>query len=134
MTIHPNAHLPSNPGPAAYFTGTVWIDMVLPPSGPTKLKAARVTFQPGARTAWHTHPNGQALHVLSGLGIAQRKGEPAQLIRPGDSVWFEPNELHWHGAAPGNMMVHLAIQQPDENGVDAVWLDHVTDGEYTASV
>lgn len=130
MTTYPNAERPSTQGPAEWFTGMVSIDLVLPPSGPSKLKAARVTFQPGARTAWHTHPNGQALHVLSGLGIAQRHGHPAQLIRPGDSVWFEPNELHWHGAAPGNTMVHLAIQAPDENGTDAVWLDHVTEAEY----
>ena len=118
-------------GPEAWFTGTVWIDEVVTGAAPSRLKANLVSFEPGARTAWHTHPVGQALHVLTGLGIVQLKGQPAQTIRPGDSVWIDAGEVHWHGAAPGHTMVHLAIQEKDERGVDVVWLDHVTEEEYT---
>jgi quercetin dioxygenase-like cupin family protein len=118
-------------GPEAWFTGTVWIDEVVMGAPPSKFKSNRVTFEPAARTAWHTHPVGQALHVLSGVGLVQLKGEPIQQITSGDSVWIEANELHWHGAAPGHTFVHLAIQETDERGIDVVWLDHVTDEEYT---
>jgi len=98
------------------------------------MKVNRVSFEPGARTAWHTHPVGQGLHVLSGLGRVQLKGGPVQEIRPGDTVWIEANELHWHGAAPRCTMVHLAMQEADETGVDVVWLEHVTDEEYAAAL
>ncbi len=124
----------SGKGPAAWFTGAVWIDEVVTGTAPSRLKANRVSFEPGARTAWHTHPLGQALHVVSGLGRIQLKGEPVREIRPGDSVWIEAGELHWHGAAPGSTMVHLAIQETDERGLNVEWLDHVTDEEYGASL
>jgi quercetin dioxygenase-like cupin family protein len=97
------------------------------------MKAFRVSFEPGARTAWHTHPLGQALHVLSGVGLVQLQGQPAQVIRPGDTVWIEPDEVHWHGAAPGHTMVHLAMQVADANGVDVNWLAHVSNEEYAAA-
>jgi quercetin dioxygenase-like cupin family protein len=119
-------------GPEAWFTGTVWIDEVVTAAPPAKFKAARVSFEPGARTAWHTHPVGQALHVMSGLGRVQLKGQPVQEIRPGDTVWIEAGELHWHGADAGHTMVHLAMQEADEHGVDVVWLEHVTDAEYSS--
>jgi quercetin dioxygenase-like cupin family protein len=119
-------------GPAEWFTGTVWIDDVVTAGAPARFNAARVSFEPGARTAWHTHPMGQALHVLSGVGLVQLKGEAAQVIRPGDSVWIEAGEVHWHGAAPGHTMVHLAIQEKDASGSAVVWMEHVTDAEYGA--
>jgi quercetin dioxygenase-like cupin family protein len=118
-------------GPEAWFTGTVWIDEVVAGSPPSRMKANRVSFEPGARTAWHTHPVGQALHVLTGVGLVQLKGQPAQPIQAGDSVWIEAGEVHWHGAAPGHTMVHLAIQEGDERGVEVVWLEHVTDEQYS---
>ncbi|WP_263384745.1 (R)-mandelonitrile lyase [Granulicella arctica] len=117
-------------GPEQWFTGTVWIDEVVAGNAPSRLKVNRVMFEPAARTAWHTHPVGQALHVVSGVGLVQKKGEAIQVIRSGDSVWIEANELHWHGAVPGRTFVHLAMQEMDERGVDVVWLDHVTEEEY----
>ena len=120
-------------GPADWFTGTVWVDEIVIAPAPARMKAFRVSFEPGARTAWHTHPLGQALHVLSGVGLVQKKGEPAQAIRPGDTVWIEPGEVHWHGAAPGHTMVHLAMQVADADGVEVNWLAHVSDEEYAAS-
>jgi quercetin dioxygenase-like cupin family protein len=121
-------------GPEAWFTGAVWIDEVVMGAPPSRLKTNRVTFAPEARTAWHTHPVGQALHVLSGVGLVQCKGEAIQQIQSGDSVWIEADELHWHGAAPGRTLVHLAMQEVDDQGVDVVWLDHVTDDEYTGKI
>ncbi len=120
-------------GPEAWFTGTVWIDEVATAGAPARFKANRVSFEPGARTAWHTHPMGQALQVLSGVGLVQLKGEAAQTIRPGDSVWIEAGELHWHGAASAHTMVHLAIQEADANGVEVAWFEHVGDAEYAAA-
>lgn len=130
MQILTNPMRACRKGPDSWFTGTVWIDEVVTGAAPSRLKANLVSFEPGARTAWHTHPVGQALHVLTGLGVVQLKGQPAQTIRPGDSVWIDAGEVHWHGAAPGHTMVHLAIQEKDEHGVDVVWLDHVTEEEY----
>ena len=95
--------------------------------------ASNVHFTPGARTAWHTHPNGQTIFVLEGVGHAQRRGGPVEVIRPGDSVFFEPGEEHWHGAAATRFMLHLAIVQVDDEGNSATWLDHVTDAEYAAA-
>jgi quercetin dioxygenase-like cupin family protein len=120
-------------GPKDWFTGSVWADEIVVAPPPARMKAFRVTFQPGARTAWHTHPLGQALHVLTGVGLVQLQGQPAQTIQPGDTVWIEPGELHWHGAAAGHPMVHLAMQVADANGVDVAWLNHVTDEEYAAA-
>ena len=119
-------------GPEEWFTGTVWVDEIVI-AAPARMKAFRVSFEPGARTAWHTHPLGQALHVLSGVGLVQLQGQPAQAIRPGDTVWIEPGEVHWHGAAPGHTMVHLAMQVADANGLEVNWLAHVSDQEYAAA-
>jgi quercetin dioxygenase-like cupin family protein len=117
-------------GPADWFTGTVWVDEVVTAGVPGRLTSARVSFEPGARTAWHTHPLGQALHVVSGLGWVQLKGEAAQAIRPGDSVWIEAGEVHWHGARATHTMVHLAMQERDAEGNAVVWMEHVSDEEY----
>ena len=121
----------SRKGPADWFTGDVWIDEIVVGDTPSHLRVFRVSFEPGARTAWHTHPVGQTLHVLTGLGLVQLDGEPTREIHPGDTVKIEPNERHWHGAAPGNTLVHLAMQESDAQGVDVVWLEAVTDKEYS---
>ncbi len=118
------------PGPSDWFTGTVFIDPVAVPSGPSRLSASSVHFTPSARTAWHTHPNGQTIYVLEGVGYAQRRGGPVEVIRPGDRVFFEPGEEHWHGATATRFMTHLALLQVDDDGNNATWLDHVTDEEY----
>lgn len=118
-------------GPAEYFTGTVWLDdLAAAPGNASAVRMVRVTFEPGARTAWHTHPHGQTLHILAGIGRVQRAGEPVQEVLPGDCVWFEPGERHWHGAAPGTAMSHFAVQPADANGNAATWLEQVTDAEY----
>ncbi len=132
MKILASGERNSGKGPAAWFTGTVWIDEVVTGAAPSRLKANRVSFEPGARTAWHTHPMGQALHVVAGLGRVQLKGEPVREIRPGDSVWIEAGERHWHGAAPGSTMVHLAMPETDDRGLNVEWLDHVPDEAYRA--
>ena len=120
-------------GPSEWFTGEVYIDAVAEPASGTRLSASNVHFAPGARTAWHTHPNGQTLWVLEGVGLCQRRGGPIELIRPGDRVFFEPGEDHWHGAAPTRFMTHLAIQPADDEGSFATWGDRVTDEEYAAA-
>ena len=117
-------------GAAEYFTGTVWLDDLAGGAVPARLRTLRVTFEPGARTAWHTHPHGQLLHIVSGIARVQRAGEPVAELSGGDSVWFEPGERHWHGAAPHRAMVHLATQLADDAGNSATWLEHVTDAEY----
>jgi quercetin dioxygenase-like cupin family protein len=118
------------PGPSDWFTGAVFIDSVAAPSDGSRLQASSVHFTPGARTAWHTHPNGQTIYVLEGVGRAQRRGGPIEEIRPGDRVFFEPGEEHWHGAAPDRFMTHLAMLEVGDDGHPATWLDHVTDEEY----
>ncbi|MGD0520257.1 MAG: cupin domain-containing protein [Terracidiphilus sp.] len=123
---------PSRKGKPEWFTGNVWIDEIAIGSEPSRLRVFRVSFEPGARTAWHMHPVGQTLHVLSGYGLVQLDGQPVQEIHPGDTVSIAPNEKHWHGAAAGNTMVHLAMQEADAQGVDVVWLEPVTNEEYTA--
>jgi quercetin dioxygenase-like cupin family protein len=123
----------TTPGPADWFTGDVYIDSVATPSGASRVTASRVHFTPGARTAWHTHPNGQTIHVLEGVGLAQSRGGPIEVIRPGDRVFFEPGEVHWHGAAPNRFMAHLALVQVDDEGNSATWGAHVTDEEYAAA-
>jgi quercetin dioxygenase-like cupin family protein len=120
----------TNQGPGDWFTGAVYIDPVAAPSGPSRLSASSVHFTPGARTAWHRHPNGQTIYVTAGIGLAQRRGAPIEVIRPGDRVFFEPGEDHWHGATPNGFMTHLALQQVDDEGNAATWGDHVTDDEY----
>jgi quercetin dioxygenase-like cupin family protein len=117
-------------GPADWFTGDVYIDAVAQPSEQTRVSASAVHFTPGARTAWHTHPNGQTIYVLEGVGRCRRRGGPVEEIRPGDRVFFEPGEEHWHGAAPNRFMLHLAIVEVDEAGTAADWGAHVTDEEY----
>jgi len=129
MKITPSGSVPTKRAPASYFTGTVWQDPVVETPAPARLNATRVTFEPGARTAWHTHPVGQTLYVLAGCGRAQTEGEPVREIHPGDVVWISPGEKHWHGAAPTTMMTHLAMQE-SENGSFATWLEHVTDAQY----
>lgn len=120
---------PSAKGPADWFTGTVRIDPLFQPKPPARAAAASVTFEPGARTAWHTHPLGQTLIVTAGVGRAQREGGPIEEIRPGDIVWFSPDEKHWHGAAPTTAVTHIAIQEAlDGKVVD--WMEHVTDEQY----
>ena len=129
MEIKRAGSQPSNKGPADWFTGTVRIDPLLQPNPPARAVGASVTFEPGARTAWHTHPLGQTLIVTAGFGWAQRAGGPVEEIRPGDVVWFPLGEKHWHGASPTTAVTHLAIQeQLDGKAVD--WLEHVTDEQY----
>src|ERR1700687_3474275 len=120
-------------GPADWFTGDVYVDAVASPSGSSRLSASIVHFTPGARTAWHTHPNGQTIYVLEGIGRARRRGGPIEVIRPGDRVFFEPGEEHWHGAGPNRFMTHLAMLEVGGDGAPAAWGDHVTDAEYAAA-
>jgi quercetin dioxygenase-like cupin family protein len=117
-------------GPADWFTGDVYLDTVAAPRDGASVAAALVHFTPGARTAWHTHPHGQTIFVTEGIGRCQRDGGPVETICPGDRVFFEPGERHWHGAAPDRLMVHLAIQQADEAGATVAWGAHVSDAEY----
>ena len=120
-------------GPTEWFTGSVYIDTVAAPSGTSRLSASSVHFAPGARTAWHTHPNGQTIYVTEGVGLARRRGGPTEVIRPGDRVFFEPGEEHWHGATPEHLMTHLAMQQVDEAGGFVTWGEPVTEEEYRAA-
>lgn len=120
---------PSGKGPADWFTGTVRIDPLFQPTAPARTAAAYVTFEPGARTAWHTHPLGQTLVVTTGCGLVQREGGPVEEIHPGDVVCFAPGEKHWHGAGPTTAMTHIAIQEAlDGKAVD--WMEKVTDEDY----
>jgi quercetin dioxygenase-like cupin family protein len=130
MDIKRNGSRPSDKGPAKYFTGTVRRDPVIEAPEPARLRCALVTFEPSARTAWHTHPLGQTLLVLSGVGRVARWGGPVEEIRPGDVVWFEPGEKHWHGASPTVAMSHVAMQEALD-GKTADWLEHVTDEQYS---
>ena len=120
-------------GPSEWFTGTVYVDAVAAPSNGSRLSASSVHFTPGARTAWHTHPNGQTIWVTEGVGLAQRRGGPIEVIRPGDRVFFEPDEDHWHGAAPNRFMTHIAMLEVGDDGTPATWGAHVTDEEYAAA-
>ena len=129
MDIKRSGSQPSAKGPAEYFTGTVRIDPLFEAHAPTRTAGASVTFEPGARTAWHTHPLGQTLIVTAGCGLAQRWGGAIEQIRPGDVIWFEPGEKHWHGATPTTAMTHIAIQEwLDGKPVD--WLEQVSDEQY----
>jgi quercetin dioxygenase-like cupin family protein len=120
-------------GPADYFTGTVWLDEMIPAPYASDVRVVVVTFEPGARTAWHTHPHGQLLQILTGSGRVQKAGEGVVEVLPGDVIWFEPGERHWHGAAPDHLMSHLAVQRADETGKTAAWQEHVTDTDYSGS-
>lgn len=129
MKVQHSGTQPSRRGPAEYFTGSVRIDPLFEAPDPARTAGAIVTFEPGARTAWHTHPLGQTLIVTSGSGRVQRWGGPVEEIHPGDVVWFPPGEKHWHGAAPTTAMTHIAIQERLE-GKTVDWLEHVTDEQY----
>lgn len=121
----------STKGPSDYFTGTVRIDPLIQAPDPARVASASVTFEPGARTAWHTHPLGQTLIVTTGFGRAQRWGGPIEEIRPGDVVWFSPGEKHWHGASPATALTHIAIQERLD-GKAVEWLEQVSDEQYRA--
>lgn len=123
---------PSSQGPAEWFTGSVRIDPLFQANNPARAAGASVTFEPGARTAWHTHPLGQTLIITAGCGRVQREGGPVEEVHPGDVVWFPPGEKHWHGAAPTTAMTHIAIQEAlDGKVVD--WLEKVSDEQYKAA-
>jgi quercetin dioxygenase-like cupin family protein len=129
MEIHTAGSRPTRRAPSDYFTGTVWQDPIIAAPAPARLNATRVTFEPGARTAWHSHPLGQTLYVVSGVGRVQSKGGPVREIRPGDIVWIPPYEIHWHGASPTSGMSHIAMQE-GLDGSYAEWMDKVSDGDY----
>ena len=131
MEIMRSGSRPSGKGPSDWFTGTVRIDPLFSAPAPARVAGASVTFEPGARTAWHTHPLGQTLVVTAGFGLAQREGGPIEEMRPGDIVWFAPGEKHWHGASPTVAMAHIAIQEALD-GKAVNWMEHVTDQQYGA--
>jgi quercetin dioxygenase-like cupin family protein len=131
MDIKRSGSQPSGLGPADWFTGAVRIDPLFQAPDPARVAGASVTFEPGARTAWHTHPLGQTLIVTSGCGRVQREGGTIEEIQPGDVVWFPPGEKHWHGATPTTAMTHIAIQET-MNGKAVDWLEKVTDEQYRA--
>jgi quercetin dioxygenase-like cupin family protein len=129
MNIHRIGDRPSTRGAAEYFTGAVRLDPLFQPPAPARAMGASVTFEPGARTAWHTHPLGPTLIVTAGCGLVQRWGGPIETVRPGDVVWFAPDEKHWHGATPTVAMTHVAIQEALE-GRAVEWLEHVDEAQY----
>ena len=129
MDIRPCGATPAQPAPEAYFTGTVWQEAIVDPPETRSLRSLLVTFAPGARTHWHTHPLGQTLYVTAGCGRIQSAGGAVQTIRAGDVVWIAPGETHWHGAGPDTMMRHIAMQEA-EDGVAAHWLEAVSDAQY----
>ena len=129
MDIQRSGSQPSGIGPAEWFTGTVRVDPLFQAPDPARVLGASVTFEPGARTAWHTHPLGQTLIVTAGAGRAQRWGGPIEQIRPGDVVWIPPGEKHWHGAAPTTAVTHIAVQE-QLNGKAVDWMEKVSDEEY----
>jgi quercetin dioxygenase-like cupin family protein len=129
MEITNGCSHPSEKGPEEYFTGDVRIDPLFDPHEEARAAGASVTFEPGARTAWHTHPRGQVLIVTSGCGLVQSEGEPVEQIRSGDVVWFPPDEKHWHGATPEKAMTHIATQE-QQDGEVVDWMEHVTDEQY----
>ncbi|NKX44958.1 cupin domain-containing protein [Roseicyclus persicicus] len=129
MKLTPKAEIPTGPGPAAYFTGAVTIERLHETAPPSRSNAVRVTFPPGARTAWHTHPLGQLLIVTEGEGWAQTEGQPRLVLRPGDVVWIPPGERHWHGATAQSAMTHVAVQEAVD-GSAADWQEQVSDADY----
>jgi quercetin dioxygenase-like cupin family protein len=133
MDFHPDGSRPTRVAPPEYFTGNVMQDPIIATAAPARLVANSVSFQAGARTAWHTHPLGQTLYVIAGLGRIQAKGGPIREIRPGDVVWIPPGEKHWHGASPTNGMTHLAMQEA-QDGNAVTWMEKVTDEEYSAKI
>ena len=125
-------NLETTAAPSESFTGDVYMDPVAVPNGPYRVAATNVRFTPGARTAWHTHPNGQTIYVTEGAGLVQGRGQATEVVRPGDRVFFGPGEEHWHGAAPDRFMSHLSMVEVDEDGNSVTWGAHVTDEEYGA--
>ena len=133
MDIIRNGSKPSATGSPDYFTGSVRVDRLFEAPTPARARGAMVTFEPGARTAWHTHPLGQTLIIASGYGRVQRWGGPVEEVHPGDVVWFAPGEKHWHGAAPPTAMTHMAVQE-ELDGEVVTWMEHVSDEQYLATV
>ena len=133
MDIKPSGFVPSRRMPGDWFTGTVWQDPIIEAPAPARIRGAFVRFEPRARTAWHTHPLGQTLHVVSGVGRIALWGGPVREIRPGDTVWIAPGEKHWHGAGPDTAMVHIALQEALD-GTHVTWLEKVSDEQYDAKV
>ena len=132
MKVTRNGAEATTRGPSEWFTGAVYMDAIAAPAQGSKLNMSSVHFTPGSRTAWHTHPNGQNLYVLEGVGRAQRRGGQVEVIRPGDRVFIEPGEHHWHGASPEHFMTHLSLVEVDDDGTSASWGAHVSDQEYEA--
>ena len=132
MDHYPAGSRPTRRAPESYFTGTAFMDPVVEAPAPSRQRGLRVTFTPGARTNWHTHPLGQTLYVLSGVGRFQTAGEKIVEIRPGDTIWIPPGEKHWHGAAPETSMTHIAFQE-ELDGSTADWLEPVSEADYTAA-
>ena len=133
MDIHLAESRPTRRGPKEYFTGTVWQDPIVAAEAPARIVSNRVSFEPGARTAWHSHPLGQTLYVVAGFGRVQAWGGPLRAIRPGDTVWIPPGEKHWHGGSPANGMTHIAMQE-SLDGNFVTWMEQVTDAEFAAKV
>jgi quercetin dioxygenase-like cupin family protein len=133
MDIHLAGSRPTRRAPKEYFTGTVWQDPIIAAETPARIVSNRVAFEPGARTNWHSHPLGQTLYVISGVGRVQTKGGPVREIRPGDVVWIPPGEKHWHGGSPTNGMIHIAMQE-SLDGNYTTWMEPVTDADYAAKV
>jgi len=133
MQVIRSANRKTGRGPATNFTGTVFSDEVVTPTSPSRMRASVVSFTPGARTAWHSHPVGQTLFCLSGAGRVQREGEQVQEIRAGDTVIIPPNVRHWHGAAPDKLFAHLAMSEQSENGEGTAWFEHVSEADYNAA-
>ena len=133
MDFHLAGSRPSRRAPKENFTGTVWQDPIFAAPAPARLVVNRVSFEPGARTNWHTHPLGQTLYVISGVGRIQTKGGPVREIKPGDVIWIPPGEKHWHGGSPANAMTHIAMQE-SLDGSHATWMEPVTDEEYNVKV
>ncbi|HEY8267457.1 MAG TPA: cupin domain-containing protein [Xanthobacteraceae bacterium] len=134
MKVFEAGSRPTRRAPKEYFTGHVTQDPIIEAPEPARLRSSRVTFEPAARTAWHTHPFGQTLYILAGMGRVQIWGGPIREVRAGDVVWFDPGVKHWHGAAPTVSMVHIAMQEAAEGGKYVDWQEHVTDAQYGAAV
>jgi len=127
-------HTDSEPGTEDRFTGAVWLDALARPAPPSRLRVLSVHFTPGARTYWHRHRLGQVLHITDGRGRVQSRGDEVMEVRAGDTVWIEPGEVHWHGAAPGVLMTHLSIQETSDSSADTEWLEAVSDLQYRATM
>jgi len=130
MKITKNGAIPTKRGSSDWFKGDVLIDEIALPDDPWRVHVLNVSFEPGARTAWHSHPLGQVLHIVSGVGRVQKSGDPPIDVHPGDTVWIAPGERHWHGSAPGNSLVHLAVHRATADGAEVTWFEQVSDADY----